>query len=456
MAKIGFIGMGNMGHAILKGALKEYPAEEMIFCAKTSETKTKVHAETGVEYTDNNAECANRCKYLVLAVKPQFYEEVLKEIRYMVTPEHVLISLAPGKTIDQLKQNLGNDKRIVRVMPNTPAMIGEGMTGVSVKQGELSGEEMDEIKKLFDACGKTEFIEERLMDAVVCASGSSPAFVYQFIEALADSAVRYGMPRKQAYVFAAQAVKGAAAMVLETGEHPAVLKDQVCSPAGTTIEGVAALEEYGLRNAVLKASEAVYNRCTKIWGGVFVLGRIWRQYTNSGIRWKPGPMIFFAGIIAGVLIAQTKATTADTGLFSEYFLNQYASLSVNIEKLFLYIGGYRISQYLAVVCAGFLQLAPAILTGLIFLTGMLWGTMAGISVIQLGGKGLMICVAGLFPQILFYVPAFGWVILWTSCGGSNRKKYVFLAALGLFFLFFGVACEAALNPGLVRQILRKI
>ena len=128
----------------------------------------------------------------------------------------------------------------------------------------MTGEEKDEIKKLFDACGKTEFIEERLMDAVVCASGSSPAFVYQFIEALADSAVRYGMPRKQAYVFAAQAVKGAAAMVLETGEHPAVLKDQVCSPAGTTIEGVAALEEYGLRNAVLKASEAVYNRCTKI------------------------------------------------------------------------------------------------------------------------------------------------------------------------------------------------
>ena len=246
MAKIGFIGMGNMGHAILKGALKEYPAEEMIFCAKTSETKTKVHAETGVEYTDNNAECANRCKYLVLAVKPQFYEEVLKEIRYMVTPEHILISLAPGKTIDQLKQNLGNDKRIVRVMPNTPAMIGEGRTGVSVKQGELSGEEMDEIKKLFDACGKTEFIEERLMDAVVCASGSSPAFVYQFIEALADK------------VFSLLALSE------RHLQATAVLKDQVCSPAGTTIEGVAALEEYGLRNAVLKASEAVYNRCTKI------------------------------------------------------------------------------------------------------------------------------------------------------------------------------------------------
>ena len=264
--KLGFIGCGNMAKAMLGGILKNEicAKEDVIATAKSEASRENARNTYGIQVTADNIEAAKSADVLVLAVKPQFYEEVLKEIRYMVTPEHVLISLAPGKTIDQLKQNLGNDKRIVRVMPNTPAMIGEGMTGVSVKQGELSGEEMDEIKKLFDACGKTEFIEERLMDAVVCASGSSPAFVYQFIEALADSAVRYGMPRKQAYVFAAQAVKGAAAMVLETGEHPAVLKDQVCSPAGTTIEGVAALEEYGLRNAVLKASEAVYNRCTKI------------------------------------------------------------------------------------------------------------------------------------------------------------------------------------------------
>ena len=264
--KLGFIGCGNMAGAIMGGIIKKevFKPEEIIGSDVFVPTREKARDTYGIQITDSNLEVVEKSEVIVLAVKPQFYEEVLKEIRYMVTPEHVLISLAPGKTIDQLKQNLGNDKRIVRVMPNTPAMIGEGMTGVSVKQGELSGEEMDEIKKLFDACGKTEFIEERLMDAVVCASGSSPAFVYQFIEALADSAVRYGMPRKQAYVFAAQAVKGAAAMVLETGEHPAVLKDQVCSPAGTTIEGVAALEEYGLRNAVLKASEAVYNRCTKI------------------------------------------------------------------------------------------------------------------------------------------------------------------------------------------------
>lgn len=264
MEKIGFIGMGNMGKAILMGALKEFPKTDFVFSAKTEATKQRVHEETGIAYADSNAECANRCKYLILAIKPQFYEEVLNAIRYMVTPEHVIISLAPGKTIDQLKLNLGNDKRIVRVMPNTPAMIGEGMTGISCQKEELTSEELSTLTRIFSSCGKAEYIEERLMDAVVCASGSSPAFVYMFIEALADAAVRCGMPRKQAYVFAAQAVKGSAAMVLETGKHPGELKDQVCSPAGTTIEGVAALEAAGFRDAVLKGCEAVYKKCTEI------------------------------------------------------------------------------------------------------------------------------------------------------------------------------------------------
>ena len=264
MAKIGFIGMGNMGKAILHGALKEFPRTDFVFSAKTEETKRKVSEELGVAVADSNAECANRCKYLILAVKPQFYDEVLNAIRYMVTPEHVIISLAPGRTIDQLKLNLGTDKRIVRVMPNTPAMIGEGMTGISCRKEEFSEEELTVLSRIFASCGKAEFIEERLMNAVVCASGSSPAFVYMFIEALADGVVRCGMPRKQAYVFAAQAVKGSASMVLESGKHPGELKDQVCSPAGTTIEGVAALEAAGFRNAVLKGCEAVYKKCTEI------------------------------------------------------------------------------------------------------------------------------------------------------------------------------------------------
>ena len=260
MAEIGFIGMGNMGYALLKGVLKEFPAEKLIFTAKTTETKLRVHAETQVVYAESNAECANNCKYVVLAVKPQYYPLVLKQIRYAVTLDHVVISLAPGITIQSLKETLGSDRRIVRAMPNTPALIGEGMTGLSFDAEEFSQEEIDRVHQIFGAVGKYADVEERMMSAVVCASGSSPAYVYQFIEALADGAVQFGLPRAQAYTFAAQAVAGAAKMVLETGEHPGALKDKVCSPGGTTIAGVAALENAGFRGAVLKACEACYQK----------------------------------------------------------------------------------------------------------------------------------------------------------------------------------------------------
>ena len=246
MAVIGFIGMGNMGYALLKGLLKEFPAEELVFTAKTDKTRRRVYAETGVTYTPSNAECANSCKYVVLAVKPQYYPQVLKQIRYAVTEEHVVISLAPGITIEQLKEALGSDKRIVRAMPNTPALIGEGMTGLSYLAEELKEDEVEMVHRIFGSVGKYADVEERMMSAVVCASGSSPAYVYQFIEALADGG--------------AQAVAGAAKMVLETGEHPAALKDKVCSPGGTTIAGVAALENAGFRGAVMKACAACYEK----------------------------------------------------------------------------------------------------------------------------------------------------------------------------------------------------
>ena len=200
----------------------------------------------------------------MLAVKPQYYDAVLKNIKYAVKPEQIVISIAPGITIDSLVKKLGDGKRIVRAMPNTPALLGEGMTGVTYDRGLFTEEEEQEIRAFFQSFGRMEYVEERLMSAVVCASGSSPAYVYMFIEALADSAVRYGLPRDKAYEFAAQTVKGAAEMVLQTGKHPGELKDMVCSPAGTTIAGVAALEEYGFRNAVLKANEACYEKCEAI------------------------------------------------------------------------------------------------------------------------------------------------------------------------------------------------
>lgn len=264
MERIGFIGMGNMGYAILKGLLKVYSHETLIFTDASEARMKQVTEETGVLHTGSNAECANQAKYLILAIKPQYYDSVIKNIVNVVTAEHIIISIAPGITISQLKEKLGIDRRIVRAMPNTPALIGEGMTGVCYEEAQFCTEEKEMIRALFKSCGKVRLIEERLMGAVICASGSSPAFVYLFIEALADSAVKYGLPRDAAYEMAAQAVIGSARMVLETGEHPGALKDKVCSPGGTTIAGISALEEYGFRNSVIKAADACYEKSENI------------------------------------------------------------------------------------------------------------------------------------------------------------------------------------------------
>lgn len=264
MAKIGFIGMGNMGYAMLKGALSLYDKADVIFSDANQKRVRQVYEETGVCFADSNAECANRAQMLVLAVKPQFYPVVLKNIKNIVTSKHIIISIAPGYSISDLSEALGYDRRIVRAMPNTPALIGEGMTGVCYDPNLFTETEREEIKAFFSSFGKMELIPERLINAVVCASGSSPAYVYMFIEALADSAVKYGLPRDAAYRMAAQAVQGSARMVLETGKHPGELKDMVCSPGGTTIAGVSALEEYGFRSAVIKASDQCYEKCSKL------------------------------------------------------------------------------------------------------------------------------------------------------------------------------------------------
>lgn len=258
--KIGFIGMGNMGYAMLKGILQVFPKDNVIFTDVNKDRCKNVSEETGVAYEESNAECANKAKYVILAVKPQYYSSVLKNIENIIREEHIVISIAPGITVDSLKSNLGFDKRIVRAMPNTPALLGCGMTGICYDDNLFNFEEKDVIDKIFSSFGRYKKVEERLMSAVTCVSGSSPAYVYMFIEALADGAVKYGIPRDMAYEMAAQAVMGSAKMVLETKEHPAKLKDQVCSPGGTTIAGVSALEEFGFRNAIIKATDECYHK----------------------------------------------------------------------------------------------------------------------------------------------------------------------------------------------------
>ncbi len=262
--KFGFIGAGNMGSAIMKGLLRQFAPSELVFTDADAGKRAAFHEETSVDACDGNGALAEQCEILVLAVKPQFYEPVLADIRDHIRDEQIIISIAPGKTIGYLMERLGGHRKIVRCMPNTPALIREGMTGVSYDRSLMSEEEQQVIDTFFHSFGQVEYVPEHLMDAVVCVSGSSPAYVYMFIEALADSAVRCGLPRQSAYHMAAQAVLGSAKMVLETGLHPGILKDNVCSPAGTTIEAVAALEAAGFRNAVMAASEACFEKCREM------------------------------------------------------------------------------------------------------------------------------------------------------------------------------------------------
>ena len=196
---------------------------------------------------------------IILAVMPQFYEEVLSEIKGAIWENKILVSIAPGKTLEWLEQQVGKPTKIIRAMPNTPALVKAGMMGICGND-KVDKDELDYVCKLFQSFSKTEVVSEHLMDTVTAVSGSSPAYVFMFIEAMADAAVEGGMPRKQAYTFAAQAVLGSAKMVLETGMHPGELKDMVCSPAGTTIQAVRVLEEHGMRAAVMDAMKACIDK----------------------------------------------------------------------------------------------------------------------------------------------------------------------------------------------------
>lgn len=263
---IGLIGAGNMGAAVVKGYLAANPGFAKNFYAYDKD-QPKLFAlaeETGIHGCHDAVDVAVRSDVIILAVKPDVFAEALREIIPPVNPaEKVLVSIAAGIKIDRIEQlckelfGVKEKKqtlscKIIRVMPNTPALVGQGMSALCRNQGVSDGE-FDPVLDLFASIGRAEEVSEKLMDCVVGVSGSSPAYVYLFIEALADGAVAQGMDRRQAYRFAAQAVLGSAEMALSTGRHPGELKDMVCSPGGTTIDAVAALEKNGFRHAVMEA-----------------------------------------------------------------------------------------------------------------------------------------------------------------------------------------------------------
>lgn len=255
---IGFIGLGNMASAIIGGMLqkKVVEAENIIGADKMPEAREKVKTKFNICATESNAEVAKKADILFLAVKPIYLTDAIEEMKAALRPETVIVSIVAGKSMEFIQNAIGRtDCKIVRCMPNTPALVLEGCTGACPNEN-VTGEELDEVLNLLRSFGTASVVPERLMDVVVGVSGSSPAYVFMFIEAMADAAVAGGMPRKQAYEFAAQAVLGSAKMVLETGMHPGELKDMVCSPGGTTIDAVKVLEEKGLRAAVMAAMDA--------------------------------------------------------------------------------------------------------------------------------------------------------------------------------------------------------
>lgn len=252
--KLGFIGTGNMASAIMGGVIGKglFKPDEIIGADLFAPGRERVKEQFGIHVTADNKEVVKSAEVIILSVKPQFYADVIAGIKDDVTDDQIIITIAPGKTLNWLAEQFGKAVKIVRTMPNTPAMVGEGMTAACPNE-HMTEEGIARVREILESFSRVEIVPEKLMDVVTAVSGSSPAYVFMFIEAMADAAVCGGMPRAQAYQFAAQAVLGSAKMVLDTGKHPGELKDMVCSPAGTTIGAVRTLEEKGFRSAVFEA-----------------------------------------------------------------------------------------------------------------------------------------------------------------------------------------------------------
>ncbi|MBR4345215.1 MAG: pyrroline-5-carboxylate reductase [Lachnospiraceae bacterium] len=255
--KLGIIGLGNMATAIIGGIVKKGLIEgsEIIGSSPVEAERTKARETFGINITGDNKQIVRESEIVIFAVKPQVIPRVIDEVKDLVDDDRLFISIVAGKTIKWYEDSVGKSFKLIRTMPNTPALVGAGMTAVS-PNSKVDDADLQKAIGILSSFGEAGVVPESLMDAVVAVSGSSPAYVFMMIEAMADGAVRLGMPRALAYKFAAQAVYGSAKMILDTGKHPGELKDMVCSPAGTTIEAVRVLEEMGFRSSLIEAMDA--------------------------------------------------------------------------------------------------------------------------------------------------------------------------------------------------------
>lgn len=260
MKKFGFIGAGNMGLPMMKGAISLFGSDSVVYTDVNEDRLKHVQTIIDIPYLTSNDQCIKVADIIILAIKPQFLKDAMSKMKNEDLSHKIFISIAPGINIAVIKEFLGDTIRVVRAMPNTPAMVLAGMSAICFSEDRYTEEERDTIFRFFTSFGEIVELNEKQLDMVVPVSGSSPAYVFMFIEAMADAAVLFGLPRDVAYRLAAQSVYGSAKMVLESGEHPAVLKDAVCSPGGTTIEAVRKLEELGFRSAIIEAMKVCYDK----------------------------------------------------------------------------------------------------------------------------------------------------------------------------------------------------
>jgi len=254
--RVGFLGAGNMGEALIKGLTHSgvVPAGSITAADPRADHLGQIAKRYGIRAVTDNAALVSGADVVILAVKPQIMAAVLKEVAPAVDESKLLISIAAGVATRKLRDHLGKPVRLIRVMPNTPALVLEGVTAIARADGLRPGD-LEAAQELFAAVGRVVVLEETAMDAVTGLSGSGPAYVAIAIEALADGGVKMGLDRATAMLLAAQTVLGSARLILETGVHPGQLKDMVSSPGGTTIAGIAALEDGGLRRVLMQAVE---------------------------------------------------------------------------------------------------------------------------------------------------------------------------------------------------------
>ena len=267
--KIGFIGGGQMARALAEGFLRaELVQPGQLIASDPAENAREAFAATvgGARVTADNAQVVAESQVIFLAVKPQYMDAVLDELSGLITADHLIVSIAAGVRLAALAEKLGEGQRLIRVMPNTPALVGRGASGFALG-GAATEQDAALVEQLLQAVGSAFRLDEKLLDAVTGLSGSGPAFVYVMIEALSDGGVRMGLPRHVATALAAQTLRGAAEMVLDGSDHPGVLKDRVASPGGTTIAGLQALENGRLRATLIAAVEAATKRSIELGEG---------------------------------------------------------------------------------------------------------------------------------------------------------------------------------------------